>query len=209
MQGIKKISENIGHDGTHFFCLRCGKSGYDKMAQVRGHLAMCPGTAIRKGVVLPNPNPTRPQPQYIPPQPVDQPVATSYNPVTGAFSGDSYPRGQPVEQQQLWPVTAGQYDPRWEQRIAVLENEQHHMLMTRNQPGALGDIFGRYKTLIICSALVLFAVALLSRNGKCDSGAATGNQKPIVGDVGKKALTKLVDKGITKGVDALFKGIKL
>lgn len=202
MQNITKISENIAHDGTHFFCLRCGKSGYDRMAQVRGHLAMCPGTAIRKGVILPNPNPTRPESQYIHPQP----VPTQYNPLATAFSGDSYQPATQLEQQQLGQVTAGQYNPSLEQRLATLENESHHMLMSRNQQGALGDLFGRYKTLIICSALVLFAVAILSRN-QCDPGSAKPDQKRIVGDVGKKALTKLVDKGITKGVDALFKGI--
>lgn len=216
MQNIRKISENIAHDGTHFFCLRCGKSGYDRMAQVRGHLAMCPGTAIHKGVVLanPNPNPARPEPRYIDGayvnkyegvKPVVQPAANQYNPPASAFSGGFHPPANQQEQ-QLGQVTSRWHDPDWEQRLSTLENESRHMLMSRNQPGALGDLFGRYKTLIICSALVLFAVAILSRN-QCDPGSGTENKKQIVGDVGKKALTKLVDKGITKGVDALFKGI--
>lgn len=206
MQNITKVSENIGHDGTHFFCLRCGKSGYDRMAQVRGHLAMCAGTAIRKGVVIPNPNPPRPQLQYTPTQPVSQPVATSYNPVATALPLNSYLPRQPVEQQQLSLVTAGQYNPSLEQRLATLENESHHMLMSRNQPSGFGDLFAQNKTLIICVAVVLFAVLLMNMNRRCDLGAVA-DRKSSAGEFGRKAFTKLVDKGITKGVDALFKGI--
>lgn len=36
------ISDNIGWDKGSFFCRHCGRKGYKKMAQVKGHLALCP-----------------------------------------------------------------------------------------------------------------------------------------------------------------------
>jgi len=36
------ISEHIGFDGKHYYCQHCGKSGYERMEQARGHLGQCP-----------------------------------------------------------------------------------------------------------------------------------------------------------------------
>lgn len=44
------VSDNIGFDGETYYCRRCGKDGYARATQVRGHLALCPGTLARKGV---------------------------------------------------------------------------------------------------------------------------------------------------------------
>lgn len=66
------VSVNIGFDGGTYFCKRCGKAGYERATQVRGHLAMCPGTLMRKGVES-----TTSSNQF-------QPVASEYN---GGLSG--------------------------------------------------------------------------------------------------------------------------
>jgi hypothetical protein len=35
------VSENIGFDGKHYYCLHCGRSGYESMPQAKGHLGKC------------------------------------------------------------------------------------------------------------------------------------------------------------------------
>lgn len=36
------VSDHIGFDGKHYYCLHCGRSGYERMTQARGHLGQCP-----------------------------------------------------------------------------------------------------------------------------------------------------------------------
>lgn len=179
---MRQISESIAHDGKHFFCLRCGKSGYTKMAQVKGHLAMCPGTAIRKGAVLPEP--CCEQIQLAPASP---------SPVTGAFSMGFPDYSNYQQQQQQLGV-----------RLARLENEAHHMMMSRNQPESVTNWFSQNKGIIIIGSIVLFAVIMMNQNRQCPSFSGSGGGK-AVGNIGEKALTKLMDRGISKAVDSLFK----
>lgn len=186
---MRQISESIAHDGKHFFCLRCGKSGYTKMAQVKGHLAMCPGTAIRKGAIPPSPSALGSelcceQVQLAPASP---------SPAAGAFSmGFSDLANYQQQQQQL------------RADVNQLKNEAHHMMMSRNQPEPVGDWFGRNKGIIIIGAIVLFAVIMMNQNRQCPSVSGSGGGK-AVGNIGEKALTKLMDRGISKAVDSIFK----
>lgn len=53
-------------------------------------------------------------------------------------------------------------------------------------------------------AIVLFAVIMMNQNRQCPSGSGTGGGR-AVGNVGEKALAKLMDRGISKAVDSLFK----
>lgn len=46
---VRLIDGHVGHDGSAFFCLACGKTGFKSVAAVRGHLAFC-----SKGRVLPS-----------------------------------------------------------------------------------------------------------------------------------------------------------
>lgn len=36
-----KLIDRVGHNGKCYFCKKCGKDGFDKLASVTGHLASC------------------------------------------------------------------------------------------------------------------------------------------------------------------------
>jgi hypothetical protein len=38
---IERVCKNVGHDGSSFFCMLCGKAGYTTKEQAMGHLAKC------------------------------------------------------------------------------------------------------------------------------------------------------------------------
>jgi len=179
---MRQISESIAHDGKFFFCLRCGRSGYTKMAQVKGHLAMCPGTAVRKGAV-----PSKPCCEEV------QLVPASSSPAQGAFlMGFPDLANYQQQQQQL------------RSDVNQLKNEAHHMMLSRNltEPGE--DWFSRNRGVIIIGAIVLFAVMMMKQNCQCPSVSGSGGGR-IAGNVGEKTLAKLMDRGISKAVDSLFK----
>jgi len=179
---MKMISDNIGWDGQHFFCRRCGKSGYSKMAQVKGHLAMCPGTAISKGALLK-------------PAETSQPVAASCSPVTSAFSGGSSDVSSYQQQQQLVD------------RVGRLENEYNHMLISQNEP--VSDWLSQNKDLLVLGLVVAFIVYMIVQQSKCvcdgSSGSSGRSGKAGLGNLGEKAFTKLADRVISKSVDSIFK----
>jgi len=197
------VSDNIGFDGNSYYCRRCGKAGYWKATQVRGHLAMCPGTLARKGVSpttscnqLPSGNGAG----------LQESPANQLQPVRGASGGGL------GGSQLLQPVVvdgpvanplAGGYQE-LERRVGVMENHYNHFLMDRNQPeyqSVKQDFFTQYKGVIIVGALILLAM-LLSNKGCSEPSTGKGVN---VGDIGGRALSKLVDTGITKGVASLFK----
>jgi hypothetical protein len=197
------VSANIGFDGSTYFCKRCGKAGYGKATQVRGHLAMCPGTLMRKGV-----EPTTACNHL-------QPLATEYN---GGLSG-----GQPVVVAAVVDPVAnppvGGYEQLASQvatmagefttmagEVATMRNHYNHMMGQVNQPQyqPVGqDFFSQYKGIIIVGAIIFFALMLSERSGNCQ-GASDG-KSTSANNIGTKALTKLVDTGITKGIASLFK----
>lgn len=183
------VSANIGFDGATYFCKRCGKAGYERPTQVRGHLAMCPGTLMRKGV-----EPTS-SCNY------SQPLVTGYN---AGLSG-----GQLVEEVVVAGPLSNPVDSRYEElagRIATMENHYNHVMQSVNQPEyqpAQQDFFSQYKSLIIVGAIILFAFILSERSGKCQGLA--GDKTSRAGNIGDKALLKLVDVGVTKGIASLLK----
>jgi len=187
------VSKNIGFDGSTYFCKRCGKAGYGKATQVRGHLAMCPGTLMRKGV-----EPTGSSKQL-------QLLASGYN---GTLSG-----GQPVVAAVVDnPVNelvdnqlAVKYS-QLEERMIKVENHYTHVMGQINQPAqyqpAQKSFFDQHKVVIIIGVLVFVMTMLEREAGKCGE---TENKGTMMGSLGTKAMSKLVDTGITKGVAALFK----
>ncbi|MDQ1252734.1 MAG: hypothetical protein QG646_1866 [Euryarchaeota archaeon] len=144
---ITKISENIGWDGTHFSCRRCGKSGYDRMAQVRGHLAMCRGKAIQKGAI---------------PKQDSQPVATA---LKANFKG--LPTGwQPVA---VAPSNNQSVDDRLARLETKVDNEIQHMLVDRNQNNTINGLSAWFEANKGMILLVggSFLLVLLLRDSKC------------------------------------------
>lgn len=179
---MKMISDSIGWDGVSFFCRRCGRAGYSKMAQVKGHLAMCPGRAVAKGAV----------PQL---------AAASCSPVANApFEGlQVLPTAS--QQQQLQPILASSYG-QLDDRVKQLENEYNHMLVERNLPA--NDWFSSNKNMLIIMAVSVVALYLVTRNSQCQCDNGSKVVKNGMASFGEKALAKFVDRGITKGVDSLF-----
>jgi len=53
---ITRICENVAHDGESFFCMRCGKAGFDTRAKAVGHQSQCP--AKNASLVVPPPTTT-------------------------------------------------------------------------------------------------------------------------------------------------------
>lgn len=183
------VSVNIGFDGSTFFCKRCGKAGYERATQVRGHLAMCPGTLMRKGVA-----PTSSSNQF-------QPVVSGNN---GGLGG-----GQPVVEEVVVGPVGNSVDSRYAElagRVATMENHYTHVMESVNPPQhqpAQQDFFTQYKGLIIVGAIILFAFMLSERSGKCQ--VLADGKVSRASNIGDKALSKLVDVGVTKGIASLLK----
>ena len=214
---IKNISDNIGHDGEGFFCRLCGKAGYKSMAAVKGHLAQCPGMAIKKGVIPKS-------------QPPIQLAAASYSPATAALSPASNVSGSYPAQQQPQPQKSTSWNSQpqlasWQaeqqrqaqqladntQQIAQLQNERHHLMLQNSLPKE--SFFERYKGIIITGGIIFVLILLFNQSRQCqvisDSGDPVGRVPAKNGfdinSIGTKALTKLVDTGISKGVSSFFK----
>ncbi len=203
---IKQISKNIGHDGRHYCCLRCGQSGYDRMAQARGHLAMCKGTQIRKGVPA-----HIPAPEYSP-QLAGQLATASYSPAIEPFPA-SYSSQQ--QQQQLEPAPTSYSQPatvsyleyqQLKDEVRQMQNHYTHLLERNNAPSSV-DWFSKNKNVVILVAVVVVAYLLSNMNRQCptlSSGSGSGGGTNAQG-IGQKTLTKVMDRAVLKGVDALFK----
>lgn len=206
---MSQVCKDVGWDGQGFYCLRCGKAGFRSEASARGHLSQCKGRAIERGVPvvgmenLPAPVETF---QRLPVEQVVLPPVGAgagggtYHPFSGGGGGG----GQTTTLQSEAVVDYSGWYPGVDQRLKALENEYNHMVMSTNQPGAVGDWFSHNKGIIIIGAIVLFAVIMMNQNRQCPSVSGSGGMKAI-GNVGEKALMKLMDRGISKGVDSLFK----
>lgn len=194
------VSVNIGFDGASYFCKRCGKAGYGKPTQVRGHLAMCPGTLMRKGV-----EPTSSSNQL-------QPLASDYN---GGLSGGQLLQPLAVVEPVANPVAnppVGGYEQLISRldtvvsEVATMKNHYNHVMGQINQPqyqSAKQDFFGQYKGLIIVGAIIFFALILSQQSGKCEG--LVGDKSSRAANIGDKALNKLVDVGVSKGIASLLK----
>jgi len=184
---ITNISDNIAWDGQYYFCRRCGKSGYDKMSQVRGHLAMCQGKAIQKGAI-----------------PQSQPVGNHLQPVATApkakFEGS--PTGwQPQPAVAVVPSynqLAGLVG-RVEKLEKKVENEVQHLLV-QNNTGA-NDWFSANKGIVLVG--VFLVVVLLLRESSCKCEAPGGRTK--ASSIGSTLATRAVSKVVDKSLDRIFK----
>lgn len=200
---MSQVCKDVGHDGQGFYCLRCGKAGFKSEASARGHLAQCRGRAISRGV------------------PVTDAAETYQQTSLESGAGSSTVNGARIEGQLAGATPGGQSttflpdtvqaSPGWfgdvDFRLKALENEYNHLLMEKNQTPTYHpiqqDFFSQYKGAIIIGALILFAMILSKQSGQCQVGS--GNKGVGMGNIGGKALSKLVDAGISKGVSALFK----
>lgn len=93
-----------------------------------------------------------------------------------------------------------------EARMVKVENHYTHVMGQINQPQpnyqpAKLDFFSQYKNVIILGAVILFAVMLSGKSTACEG--TTGSSS--LSNIGTKALAKLIDVGVTKGVGSLLK----
>lgn len=217
---MTQVCKNVGFDGNGFYCQRCGKAGFRSEASARGHLSQCKGRAIERGIPvverehLPVPVETfqhMPIKQVLPPAGggVDAGTYHSFSGGGGCDGGQN--TKQILSNFDSAPTTFSSDSPDWffsmDTRLRALENEYNHLLLDRNQPqqyhSVQQDFFTQYKGLIIVGAIILFAIIMSNQSKACEGGSnSTG---VTVGNLGTKALGKLVDTGITKGVAALFK----
>lgn len=176
----KVISDSIGWDGKGFYCRLCGKANYDKMAQVRGHLAMCPGKAIQKGAVKSD----------------SQPVVSSWQPVRTASKAnvDGLPTTQPA-------VAVTPSSNQLEDRIVRLENEYQHMLIEKNTVDCGGSFDLRSDNLRLLIMLgVVGAIFYFIGRENCDCDCSVGGTvrrtkgNSFISSAGTKVFGKLVDK---------------
>jgi hypothetical protein len=201
----RMISDNIGWDGNGFFCRRCGKAGYGKMAQVKGHLAMCPGTAISKGAIPRG-------------QPPGQLAATSWQPVGSASNAGLTGRASYQQQQQLQPANNQPAYPNQpasqlgypaytdlNSRVSRLENEYQHALVERNAPGQIFGLDKNALMLILVVGLLIFW-AVEQRGSQCPT-VLEGKPKASkpMGKLSEKVMTKFTDRMATRAADSLFK----
>ena len=176
---LKIISDNIAWDGSYFNCRRCGKSGYNTMQAVKGHLSMCPGKAIQKGAT----------------QLASQPATASHSPVGTASIGniESYPASQP-------PPTAGPDNSQLDKRIATLENEYNHLLAENNNPNSSSDWVSRNKDILIILG-ILVALYLILQESKCkcaNEGSGRSRANGLGSTLANRAAGKAIDYGLSK-----------
>lgn len=176
------------------------------MAQVKGHLAMCKGTQIRKGVPAHIPGPEHPV------QLAGQLAATGYSPVVEPLPA-SYSYQQQQQQLEPAPTSYGQLAgvgyleyQQLARRVGEMENHYNHVLQTINAPSPV-DWFSKNKNVVMLVAVVVIAYLLSNMNRQCSTlslGSGSGSGGNAQG-IGQKTLMKVMDRAVVKGVDALFK----
>ena len=201
------VSENIGFDGYSYYCRRCGKAGYQKPTQVRGHLAMCRGTLLRKGM----------------------PPTTSYNQLpTGNGAGLQNPGAnylQPVRPAyggnlgggQLQAVEAvvgpGDYHlvdqvNQLNHRVGLMENEYNHILQERNQPKQESWLTKNMAWIVLGGIMLIALFSAFGQNG-CPvpaggAGASPKRSGPDINKLSERIINKAADTAITKGFGRMF-----
>ena len=186
------VSDNIGFDGNSYYCRRCGKAGYERPTQVRGHLSLCRGTLARKG---------------IPPTSTSTSTYKYLQPLSGAVDGalgDGQQVLQPLEVGPVDSVLVAKYES-LDRRMSAMENEYNHVLVRNNPPINNNDWFGQNKGLVIMVVIVAFIFWTMNQSS-CPSNCGESNKtgRSRVSSLGEKAAAKLIDRGITKSVDKLF-----
>jgi len=189
------VSDSIGFDGRSYYCRRCGRAGYRKATQVRGHLAMCPGTMMRKGVSpttsynwLPSGNGAG----------LQNLGANYLQPVTGASGGDlGGSQLQPLE------VVVGPSYEQLDRRISAMENEYQHLLQQRNQPAE--SWFNKNMALILLGGIILIALfSSMTQSCQCPTGESRTRRGPDMAKLSERVINKAADVAITKGFGRVF-----
>jgi len=197
--GAFDVSQNIAFDGSSYYCKRCGKAGYLRATQVRGHLAMCPGTLARKGIA-----PTTSSNQL-------QPVATG---IDGGLTSSQLPVVEvvvePGNNQPVGPSGNSQllgYMQQIDRRVATMENEYSHVVQQTNQPQGKSWIEKNLALVVLGGMMLLWMLSSMGRSQQCVAGSSEPNNSssgPNFKRLSERVLNKAADTVITKGVGKMF-----
>lgn len=194
------VSDSIGFDGYSYFCRRCGKAGYSRATQVRGHLGMCPGTLIRKGV---SPTTSCNQLPTGRGAVLQQPLANQLQPVREASYG-GLSGSQLLQQPVVVDQVAGGYNYQLDRRVSRLENEYLHSLQQVNAPNlSIGGWIQQNIGLVILGVFVLIAAFSGRSCPPCQNGA-NRSSGPDMNKLTERILNKATDTAITKSFGRLF-----
>lgn len=171
---IERICKNVGYDGKEFFCMRCGKAGFETKAQAVGHQSQCKVKNINLGVLPPPPTTT----DHHQTTTIIPPPTTTLPPETES----SIERQLMIFGQQLSEIR---------QKQDILSNETTHMVAMNNQ-----DFFSG-KGLLILVAIGVVAYFLGRESCVCDCSNGT-NRRNKGGGFGSSMGTKIFGKFIDK-----------
>ena len=195
--GAFDVSENIAFDGSSYYCKRCGKAGYLRATQVRGHLAMCPGTLARKGIA-----PTTSSNQL-------QPVATG---IDGGLTSSQLPVVEvvvePGNNQPVGPSGNSQllgYMQQIDRRVATMENEYNHVVRQTNLPPQENWLTKNLALVILGGILLFSLLSSMSRSQQCPSGSSENSSSgPNFKKLTERVVNKVADTAITKSIGKVF-----
>lgn len=192
------VSENIAFDGSSYYCRRCGKAGYQKPTQVRGHLAMCAGTLARKGIA--------PTTSYNQLQPVRSPV-------DGGLTGSQLPVVEvvvgPGNNQVVGPggdQVLG-FVQQIDRRLATMENEYNHIVQQKNQPPQENWLTKNLALVILGGILLFSLLSGMGRSQQCVAGSSEPNNSssgPNFKKLSERVMNKVADTAISKGIGKMF-----
>lgn len=174
---IKKVCKNVGYDGKDYFCMRCGKAGFETKAQAVGHQSQCKAKNINLGVLPPPPTTT----DHHQTTTIIPPSTTTLPP----------PKTESTIERQLMIV--GQQISEIKQKQDILSNETTHMVAMNNQ----SSIFDS-KGLLMLIAIGVVAYLLGRENCSCDCSVSGTTRKTKSSGIGSAMGTKIFGKFIDK-----------
>lgn len=178
---IERICKNVGHDGSSFFCMLCGKAGYSTKEQAMGHLAKCKSRMSSLAS----------QPAS---QPPSQPATISL-----AELSTELPTKLPSDMSAIEHLLyiQGQQIADVKQAQTKYTNEIPH-LQAVQQMGFLGISTNGW----IVIAIIAFVAYSVGHESTCRCGLNEGSPRRRLGS---SIQDKVMDKAISYGISKLFK----
>jgi hypothetical protein len=177
---IDKVCKNVGWDGESFFCMRCGKAGFNTKAKAVGHQSQC--QARNASLVVPPPTTTPPP---------DHHHITTTLPLAGMV-----PPPSNIERQL---AMFGQQIADMRQEQTKYTNEIPHLQAVQNM-GFLGISKEGW---IIIGVVALLAYSM-GHSSSCRCPVNEGSSRRTGGRL-STIQDKVTDKAISYGISKMFK----
>ena len=176
---IDKICKNVGWDGSSYFCMRCGKAGFDTKAKAVGHQSQC---RARNASLVPPPTTTTTTPP---------PSTTTLPPPDMVLPPSNIERQLAGIVQDISEI---------KQQSSKVYNEGPH-LQGVQQMGFLG--ISKENWLII--GVVILIAYSMGQKSSCRCPVGDGSSRRTNGRLGSSIQDKVTDKAISYGISKLFK----